>query len=134
MRGPFTLVRSQRGLTLVELMISMLIGLILVQGTLLIYDSFNQAVRYQNAVAEQADTGRYALDRMIRDIRMAGYRDQSWLRPPLASALVVQNGNAAPDAVTVRYQADTDCAGNASVGPDFIVTNLFDVDSGAHFH
>ena len=130
MRSTATLPQRQRGFTLVELMISLSIGLILVQGTLMVYDSFNRSVRYQNAVAAQADSGRYALDRMVRDIRMAGYRNQSWLRPAVNDALVVENGSGATDAVTVRYEADVDCAGNATVGPDFLATNRFDVVGG----
>lgn len=130
MRRTTTITQRQRGYTLVELMVSMLIGLILVQGTLMIFNAFNRSVRYQNAVAAQADTGRYAFDRLVRDIRMAGYRDQSWLRPAISDALVAENVVGAPDAITIRYEADVDCAGNATVGPDFLATNRFDVVAG----
>lgn len=119
---------SQRGYTLIELMVAMAIGMTLILGTLTIFQAFSRSARYQAAVAAQTDSGRYALERMTREILMAGYRDQAWQRPPLSAALVVENGD--PDAVTVRYQGDFDCAGNPTIAPGFIVTNRFDVAAG----
>lgn len=122
--------RRQSGLTLIELMTAMSIGIIVVLGTLMIFDSFSRAVRVQNAVAILADSGRYAIDRIVRDLRMAGYRSEAWIQPALADALVIENGSNAPDTVTVRYEGDVDCTGTATVGPDFIVTNQFSVVNG----
>ena len=122
--------RRQGGFTLIELMTSMLIGVILVAGAITIFDAFGRAVRVQNAIANQADSGRYALERLASEIRMAGYREEAWLRPPLDDAIVVSDGGSAPDTVTVRYEATTDCVGVATVGPDFLATNRFDVVNG----
>lgn len=122
--------RGQSGFTLVELMTAMAIGVVVVIGTLMIFDSFTRTVRVQNAVATLADSGRYAIDRVVRDLRMAGYRNQAWLRPAMEDALVVENGSNAPDSVTVRYEGDVDCTGAATVGPDFVVTNSFTVVNG----
>jgi type IV pilus assembly protein PilW len=122
--------QRQSGFTLIELMTAMAIGIIMVTGTLMIFDSFTRTVRVQNAVATMADSGRYAIDRVVRDLRMAGYRDEAWLRPAMENALVVENGSGASDSVTVRYEGDFDCTGAATVAPDFVVTNSFSVVNG----
>ncbi len=129
MRVPTVNAGHQRGFTLIELMISIAIGMLLVIGAVTFYDAFVRAVRLQNAVAAQGDGGRYAIERLARDIRMAGYRDQAWLRPPVDNALVVTNGDPGPDVITVRYQADTDCVGNPTAAPTFLATNRFDVEN-----
>jgi type IV pilus assembly protein PilW len=123
-------IRHQSGFTLVELMVAMAIGVTLVLGTATIFDAFLRSSRFQQAVSAQTDSGRYALDRLTREIRMSGYRDQAWLRPPLANAMVVEDGGTGPDAITVRYEGAVDCAGNATVGPAFLVSNRFDVNNG----
>lgn len=122
--------RSQSGFTLIELMIAMLIGVTLVLGTTIVYSNFLHSSRVQKAVAAQTDSGRYALDRLVREIRMAGFRDQAWLRPPIDDAIVLEDGGTASDAITVRYEGAEDCAGNATVGPTFMVANRFDLDNG----
>jgi type IV pilus assembly protein PilW len=122
--------RRQAGFTLIELMTAMVIGLTLILGTATIFDAFLRSSRFQQAVAAQTDSGRYALDRMAREIRMAGYRTQAWLRPAISNAITLEDGGTNPDAITVRYEGNVDCAGNATVGPVFLVTNRFDVNNG----
>lgn len=127
---PVKMVRRQAGFTLVELLTSMVIGLILVLGTATIFDAFLRSNRFQQAVAAQTDSGRYALDRMSREVRMAGFRTQAWLRPAIANAITLEDGGSNPDAITVRYEGTVDCAGNTTVGPAFLVVNRFDINNG----
>jgi type IV pilus assembly protein PilW len=122
--------RNQAGFTLIELMVAMMIGLTLVLGTMTIFDAFLRSSHFQRAVAAQTDSGRYALDRLVREIRMSGYRDQAWLRPPIANAITLEDGGTNSDAITVRYEGTVDCAGTATVAPGFLVANRFDVNNG----
>ncbi|WP_019568120.1 PilW family protein [Thioalkalivibrio sp. ALMg13-2] len=64
---------SIRGLTLVELMVAMLIGLLLVGGTISIFISTQQTYRTQEAMSRVQETGRFAIERIARDAREAGY-------------------------------------------------------------
>ena len=65
--------RKQRGLTLVELMIAMTIGLLLLGGITSIMISSRQTYRVNEALSRMQDNSRYAFQVLSRDIRMAGY-------------------------------------------------------------
>lgn len=63
-----------RGAGLVEVMISMVLGLLLLAGLFQIYLSTGQSQRLQDAVVRRQEAIRYATLMMTRDLRMAGYR------------------------------------------------------------
>lgn len=67
--SPFSL---QRGFGLVELMISITLGLILLLGILQILDSTRQANRTNDALGQLQENGRIALELLSRDVREAG--------------------------------------------------------------
>jgi len=64
---------KQTGLTLVELMVAMVISLLLIAGTITIFASNKQAYRLNEASSRVQENGRFALDFMRTDIRMAGF-------------------------------------------------------------
>lgn len=64
---------SQRGLTLIELMIAMLLGVFLIGGILQIFISSKQTYRMQENLSRLQENGRFALDFLGRDIRMTSY-------------------------------------------------------------
>ncbi len=64
---------TQRGLSIVELMVSLTIGLFLVAGISYVYIGSKDSYRLQNAVAQVQENGRLALETLSKDIRMAGY-------------------------------------------------------------
>jgi type IV pilus assembly protein PilW len=67
-------VGPQRGLTLVELMIALALGLLLVAGVGAVYLGSNQTYRTAQAGARIQETGRYALDVIGRSLRQAGFK------------------------------------------------------------
>jgi type IV pilus assembly protein PilW len=72
-RTPLLPAGSQAGLTLVELLIGMALGLLVV-GTLgYLYAGNRQAFRVQDNVARLQENGRYAVEVMGQDLRMGGY-------------------------------------------------------------
>ena len=64
--------RYQRGLTLIELMISMVLGLVIVGGVLSIFVSTNQTAKVNDNLMRIQENARTAFDLMARDIREAG--------------------------------------------------------------
>lgn len=66
--------RSQQGLTLVEMMVAMTIGLVLLGGVITVLTSSQQTYRVNEALARMQENARYAFQFLSRDIRMAGYR------------------------------------------------------------
>lgn len=66
--------RNQQGLTLVELMIAMLLGLFLLGGLLQIFISSRHTSTMQEGLSRLQENGRFAIDFLARDIRLAGYK------------------------------------------------------------
>lgn len=70
---PSFVTMTQKGLSLVELMIALTIGMLLLLGLSVIYER-NSATRYEvERSSRQLENGRYALNLLAHDIRLAGY-------------------------------------------------------------
>lgn len=65
--------RYQRGLTLVEILVAMVISAFLIAGVIQIFISSKQTYRSYDALSRIQENGRFALETMSRDIRAAGY-------------------------------------------------------------
>lgn len=65
--------RHQRGLSLVELMVAIAISLILLAGVLQIFLSSKTSYRLLEATSRVQENGRFAIDFLNKDIRMAGF-------------------------------------------------------------
>lgn len=114
---------SQVGLTLLELLISLSLGLLLAAGIGTIYVGSNQTYRVQEQNSRIQESGRYALELIGRSLRQAG----SWNIPlsPIdnqtgfsGTPITATDGGAGtpppPDTVTVQYDGiagDRDCEG-----------------------
>jgi type IV pilus assembly protein PilW len=68
-----TIPLNQRGLTLVELMVAITIGVFLTGAVAALYANTRTGFDYSNEVARMQENGRFALEVLSRDIRMAGY-------------------------------------------------------------
>lgn len=65
--------RHQAGMSLIELMIAVAIGLALLAGLSSLYVSTSKARTEFNKTSEQVENGRFALQSITRDIEMAGF-------------------------------------------------------------
>lgn len=64
---------TQRGYTLIELMIALTIGAFLTGGLLQLYIGSKRSYNVQTVLSELQEVGRYTLTSMVADIRMAGF-------------------------------------------------------------
>ncbi|MFN2308476.1 MAG: PilW family protein [Gammaproteobacteria bacterium] len=64
--------RTQTGLSLVEIMIAMVIGLILTAGVIQLFIGSKQTYRFQDGLSRTQENARFALEALNSDIRMAG--------------------------------------------------------------
>ena len=116
--------RREAGLTLVELMIALALGLLLVGSVGAIYLGSNQSYRTAEAGARIQETGRYALDLLGRSLRQAGYANvpsnPAAAMPTFSGTPIKSVSTTCPSAFTVQYdgfagekdcQADTITAG-----------------------
>jgi type IV pilus assembly protein PilW len=77
--------RNAAGLSLIELMIAMVIGLILLLGLVQVMSASRAAYQLSTGVARTQENARFAVDFLQRDLRMAGHmgcvNDQSHMAP-----------------------------------------------------
>jgi len=66
-------VPGQRGFGLVELLVALAVGLLLLAGVVQVFAANRQSYRLQEAQARLQESGRFAVQRLARDLRMAGY-------------------------------------------------------------
>lgn len=67
---------SQRGMSLIELMIAMLLGLMLVLGIATLFTQTRESFAQDEQVANMQANLRFAMDTLIQDITMAGFVGQ----------------------------------------------------------
>lgn len=65
--------RRQTGLSLVELMVSITLGLMILSGVLVVFVNTSAARNEVERTSRQIENGRYASELLIEDLRMAGF-------------------------------------------------------------
>ena len=63
----------QRGLTLIELMVALVISLLILAGLFTVYQSNQRGYRLNDGLVRTQESGRFAIDFLARDIRQAAY-------------------------------------------------------------
>lgn len=137
--------RHQAGLTLVELLVALVIGLLITVAAASLYLVAREGFRTNDDQSRNFETGRLAVEILSRNIRMAGA--PSFI-PATANAQVLEvpgrlpitgtdGGAGGPDSITVRYFSDrtfdvdtlqgADCLGQ-SVGVNDVV-NTFSISA-----
>ncbi|MCW9024111.1 MAG: PilW family protein [Gammaproteobacteria bacterium] len=115
-------INRQQGLTLIELMVALLISLLILAGLITVYQSNNRAMRTSDSLIRIQESGRFSMDFIIRDLRMAGF-------PAIDTSLHNQvagtdGGGTASDTLNIVNNTGTDCLGDAVAG---VVTNTYTV-------
>ncbi len=127
---------KQAGLSLVELMLAMAVGLLLMAFVVQAFVANKATSRFNEGLSEIQEGGRYGIDLLRGEIRMSAYRlDPS--TPPLANPLggTDNDGPNNSDSLVVSYEGrvavDMDCAGNPVAAPG-LITNNFNLQVGAN--
>lgn len=133
--SPGALRRRARGFSLVELLVSVVIGLVVVGALLAAWLAVTQSRGNIDAAAQMADDAGTALQVLRQHVSMAGYRAPTTVAAglaPLAPALYGCNGGAGWSGGTqAAIGALGPCAGdNSGSGPDWLaVSYQVDVDA-----
>jgi len=119
-----------KGVNLIELTIAMAIGAIILLGMTSVYSSSKKASTVQNGLSRVQENGRFVMEFLTRDIRMAGY--PSIFGPQAFNiATTVEGPAGTSDRITLQYNkptpAATDCNGN-DVEP---IINKYDIQVNA---
>lgn len=133
------LVKFQRGLSLVELMIGITLGLLLMAGAVQVMLSSSEVFRATDGQSRIQENGRFAMDFLTQSVRMAGYRSSE---NTSTNGNVVFNGACGGFDPCTENDADVygdrigiildpsndlDCLGNA-VGATDVILNVFYLD------
>jgi type IV pilus assembly protein PilW len=77
--------RPQRGVTLVELMVAMAVGLLLIAATTMLFASTSRSRLELQKTSRMMESGRYAQDLLIEDLRHAGFYGEMSILPAAVS-------------------------------------------------
>lgn len=144
----------QRGISLIEIMVALLISLVLLAGFVQIFVSSKKTYQVQSNVGRLQENGRFALDVLTRNLRQAGYSDFSsdvhkssdFVGAPSSAAdtLCILSGHTRficgtngsgteSDWVQVSFDASKDCLGNAlPSAAEGVAVNRFTIDSNGN--
>jgi type IV pilus assembly protein PilW len=110
--------KKQSGMTLIEIMIAMTLGLVLTGGVIQLFLASKQTFRMNEAMSAVQESGRFALETISRDLRMAGFqgcadpgavpsesvvKNNSPTANLLQTAITGNEGAAASDSLTVQF-------------------------------
>ncbi len=111
---------QQRGLTLIELMVALVISLLILAGLFTVYKSNQHANRLNEGLTRIQENGRFAIDFLGRDIRQAGFpasdaNVQKFLFEGSLNDVAVANNPYPSDVLALRHGAtglpSADCSG-----------------------
>ena len=135
--GEFTIspVRNYRGLSLVELLVATLLGLLLTAGVIALYLENKRSYFYDEQLARLQENGRYAIRLLSRELAMAGFFG-GLLSPgqvvagavagdcnagrwalDLSAPLAMVDDHSSPDKLVTTEGTDLDCVEGGSVLP-----------------
>lgn len=88
--------QKQNGLSLVELMIGITLGLILLTGVMQVFLSSKNVFTSQQALSRIQESGRMAIEFLSRDIRMAGFMGCASRTEAITITNTLKNANTVP--------------------------------------
>ncbi len=100
---------TQSGLTLIELLIAMTLGILLTFGVTEIYINSKQTYRSQDGLARMQENARFALDFIARDVRSSGYVGCSNIKTITPNII-------ATTPIIADYTMDTALTGHQNLG------------------
>lgn len=156
-RIPHVSKEVQKGLSLIELMISMALGLLVILAVTYVFAGSRTNYRHQESLSAVQESGRIALETLTRDIRMAGYpgcgnlMSLEPLSPGFSNDTALTGtsaaGAAVPDTISVSrgsanltslvsmpattqlQLASFAALGGAAVGSQLLVTNCKEIET-----
>ncbi|MCK2047265.1 PilW family protein [Chromohalobacter moromii] len=102
--------RRQRGVSLIELMVSLALSMIVLLGVIDLFIAYQHQYRLQTQLAQVQESGRFVTDVLTRELRKAGYAEWEKVQIFPATSRFAQGAIVAGDDSTlrVRYYGSTD--------------------------
>lgn len=114
------MVNQQKGFTIIELMVSLVLGLLISAAALTLFFSAQQSYTLQQATSELQENSNFSLEYLVKNIRMSNYNGSNVVNgQTLTSGIVLTTNNLtdAPTSVFTQAAAPTSFS-NVSVNSD----------------
>lgn len=120
--------KQQRGLSLVELMVALVLSLVVLLVTTGIYVSNKQTYRFLDQYSQLQENGRFAIFFLREHILQAGFPRQSGVNP--FPVLPTDNAAPASDNIIVQFRSAVDCLNDVPAGalPLKLTQNTFQIN------
>ncbi len=111
---------------MIEIMISLVLGLILLGGTLQLLITSKSSYRLQDGIGSMQENGRYAIYSVRENILVAGYPGFADIEPFVYKddGSLTFDGKES-DKIAVQYRLRPDCLGNMPVAGSTVINLLF---------
>ena len=116
--------RHQQGLSLIELMIAMVLGLIVVSGLFNMYLGSTRSSNFSNGLQQMQENGRYGVSTLQRGIRLAGYSPEEPLEP---FDIAASNDST----LVVQMRQAYDCNGGSTTTTSGLAVNTYTLDTSS---
>lgn len=114
--------KHQAGLSMVELMIAMVLGLIVISAVFNTYLGSTRSSAFSQGLQQMQENGRYGITTMQRGIRLAGYSPVGDLEP-------FDIANSSNTEIVVRETSLYDCNGQSTASSDGVAVNTYAHDA-----
>ncbi|MFK8079796.1 MAG: PilW family protein [Granulosicoccus sp.] len=119
----------QRGITLVELMISLVVGLILIAAVFNMYMGNVRSARFTDGLQAIQENGRYAVSVLQRSFRLAGYSPISGIAGEI-EAFDFENSD--ESTIVIQTRQPFDCTGQDTTSTDGLAINAYTLNTATN--
>lgn len=112
----------QRGISLIEMMIGLVLGLIVVSAVMNMYAGSSRSSAFSNGLQTMQENGRYGVSVLQRGLRLAGYSPDVVIDP-------IDIANSGPDRIVVRIRQAFDCNGVDTAATAGVAVNTYQLDA-----
>lgn len=122
-----TSLHRQRGLSLIELMIGMVLGLIVIAAVYNIYASNHRSARFTQGLQTMQENGRYGVAVLQKNFRLAGYSPETALKSVQLDAIDVAGSS--DTSIVVQSAQQYDCNGSLTAAAGNLAINTYTLDT-----
>lgn len=124
---PTSSAQSQAGLSLVELMIGMVLGLIIIAAVFNVYSGNSRSTRFTEGLQAMQENGRYGVSMLQSSFRLAGYSPVTPLNGNQLAAFDFTNGD--DTTIVTQSQLPYDCNGSSTATVGGVAINTYTLDT-----
>ncbi|MDO6459199.1 PilW family protein [Granulosicoccaceae sp. 1_MG-2023] len=101
-------IQRQHGLSLIELMVSLVVGLLILAGVVNIFIASRQTTQFSDGLRSMQENGRQGVFVLQNAIRAAGFSTETTTVDPVVL------GQSGTEQIAIFHEADTDCNGTST--------------------